>query len=751
MGVKMKNKKKPAYKYVSIQDIKRNIEGVSALYKSYVDFVEECKNIVEANYELNTKEGRSKVKPKTIKAIHNYSASALSEGLLSDYDIIDAIPVGSDDLDDAMAQKQLINYQLNEEMEFDLVVDKAARYFEDFGSFYLKLSWNYKERVKKTAEKEYKELPANITEEQYMQLQQAGRLTEDNKIIVDKEITTVVSDHPVIELKKYNQIVLGPSTDGSNTLDSLEFICDRYYSNIASLEATGKYKNLDKLVNISAVDDLDVNALPDSDFDAMMDDILEEDKNRTALGEGTKVDKYKPLVVTEYWTKVLNSKNQLETVVVTYVGNTIIREEKSPYGEEVGYPFARGIYYQSLDNKLYDGIPDTVDLEDDQLITGAVTRGIIDIMGRTANGRIGVANSFLDPIEEKKFEDGDNFKFNPSLHPVNAVWQEKFPEIPNSALTMLQITQSNSESISGKKLFGQGLSSSSYGEVAAGVKAVTDATVQRLMSNVRKFNKPFVHIFKKMAELNKKFITDDKIIALSDKSFTTIRPDELKTSINIKLSVATPEINDKKANDLAFILQTLGDSVDYSVKQVMLADIARLKQRPDLAKAISSTPPPQPSQQELELHQLQVELLKAQIANEKAKAYENQTDGVLNEAKASTEEAKKDVLYSSKDLQDLDFIHKREGTDVERQKEIADKSHVDSMEKTVLNHMLQGGNSSNEINPANKPTGFNKGQRPDKMMLDEVMPDDEMPDFNGDEIPVIDMPTDVLQPSDFIK
>jgi hypothetical protein len=248
------------------------------------------------------------------------------------------------------------------------------------------------------------------------------------------------------------------------------------------------------------------------------------------------------------------------------------------------------------------------------------------------------------------------------------------------------------------------------------------------MSNVRKFNKPFVHIFKKMAELNKKFITDDKIIALSDKSFTTIRPDELKTSINIKLSVATPEINDKKANDLAFILQTLGDSVDYSVKQVMLADIARLKQRPDLAKAISSTPPPQPSQQELELHQLQVELLKAQIANEQAKAYENQTDGVLNEAKASTEEAKKDVLYSSKDLQNLDFIHKREGTDVERQKEIADKSHVDSIEKTVLNHMLQGGNSSNEINPANKPTGF-----------------------NDDEIPVIDMPTDVLQPSDFIK
>jgi len=42
--------------------------------------------------------------------------------------------------------------------------------------------------------------------------------------------------------------------------------------------------------------------------------------------------------------------------------------------------------------------------------------------------------------------------------------------------------------------------------------------------------------------------------------------------------------------------------------------------------------------------------------------------------------------------------------------------------------MLQGGNSSNEINPANKPTGF-----------------------NDDEIPVIDMPTDVLQPSDFIK
>jgi hypothetical protein len=711
---------------ITFKEILDNINSVQSLYKEYVDRIESYKDIIDANYPLNVQEGRSKIRPKVVKALHNYSYAALSEGLLSDYTIVDVTPRGSDDKESSDAQKLLLNYQLNEEMDFSSVVDKASMYFEDFGSFYLKLSWNYKERKEKAHKVEYKELPDTITQEQFQQLQSQGLISEDGLLIIDKPVTKVVEDHPVISLKKYNQIILGPSLDGSNTIDSLEFIADRYYSTIADLENVGEYENLDKIYDTGSVSDYDINALPDSEFNAELDNLME---NSDYIGE--KIDKHKPLVVTEYWTRRQVGK-QKKVVLITFVSGVIIKKEFSPYGEAVGYPFARGVYYQSIDDELYDGIPDTEELADSQKVIGAVTRGTIDIMARHANGRVGIAEGFLDVAEERKFEAREDFKFNPALHPSNAIWEEKFPELPGSILQLLQMSQSNMESISGKKLFGEGLSSASYGDVAAGVKAVTNATDQRMMSNIRKFNKPFIDIIKKMAELNKKFITDDKIIALSDGSFHTVNPDSLDADISIKISVSTPEMDDKKANDIAFLIQTLGDSVDYKTKQLMLSEVARLKKRPDLAQALLDVPEPQPSQQELELHQLQVELLKAQIENEYAKAQENQTDAVLNQAKAQTEGAKAGVLDSTRDKQDLDFLHKKNGVDLEREKELADKHHVDSMEKATMDHILKLKEGEHGAKLENKSP-----KKTDKTKVSDI--------------PVIDMPSESIQANDLTR
>ena len=224
-----------------LKDILSNISSVHSLYTDYVDTVQGYKTAMKADYRIGSGEGKSKVTPKAIQKLHNYAYSALSEGLLSDYDIVSASPNGHTDLVESQAQSLLLNYQLNEEMDFEAVVDKAARYFEDYGSFYLKLSWNYKERKKKNHKPTLKELPEGVPPEQMQQLFEQGLLTEDGMLIVDKEVTSVVQDHPVIAIKKYNQIILGPSLDGSNTIDSLQFIADKYYATLAALEASGKY------------------------------------------------------------------------------------------------------------------------------------------------------------------------------------------------------------------------------------------------------------------------------------------------------------------------------------------------------------------------------------------------------------------------------------------------------------------------------------------------------------------------------
>ena len=634
-----KKKSNPDWKKkLPLKDILSNIASVHSLYTEYVDRIDNYRVAMEADYKIGSGEGKSKVTPKSIQKLHNYSYSGLSEGLLSDYEVVTTSPRGHTDLAESQAQQLLLNYQLNEEMDFDLVVDKASRYFEDYGSFYLKLSWNYKERKKKNHEPTLKQLPEGVPPEQMQQLFEQGLLTEDGMLIVDKEVTTVVQDHPVISIKKYNQIILGPSTDGSNSIDSLQFIADKYYATLASLEASGKYHDLDKISDRELKSDYDINALPDADFELEFEAMMEDNGQEL---EHKKVDKNKPLVVTDYWTMMpLKDKGHPVPIVVTFVAGVVIARDKSPFGTEVGYPYSRGTYAPDLDDALYDGKPDTPDLEEDQKIIGAVTRGMIDIMAKAANGQTGMAMGMLDPAEERKRQAGQDYKFNPAIDPTRGIVQEKFPELPQSALQMLGMMQSSMESSSGKKMFGEGLNSNAYGDVAAGIKATVDAQTQRTMSSVRKFNKPFTTIIKKMAEVNRQFITDDKVIALSDNEFKTIRPNDLQSDINIKIKVSTPEMDDKTANDLGFLTQTLGESVPMTVKNAILSDIARLKKRPDLAKMLLDIPEPGPTKEEMELHQLNVELLKAQIENEQAKGVENLADENLKNAKAETEIAK---------------------------------------------------------------------------------------------------------------
>ena len=709
-----------------LKDILSNISSVHTLYTNYVDTIKSYQVAMDADYVIGSGEGKSKVTPKAIKKLHNYAYSTLSEGLLSDYDIIMASPNGHTDLAESQAQQLLLNHQLNEEMDFESVVDKAARYFEDYGSFYLKLSWNYKERKEKNHNPTLKEIPEGVPPEQLQQLQQQGLINEDGMLIVDKEVTNVVQDHPVIGIKKYNQIILGPSIDGSNTIDSLQFIADKYYATINSLAASGKYENLDKISDRDMKSDYDINALPDADFElefeAMMEDNGEDlDKKQ--------VNKDKPLVVTDYWTMLPLKENGYPVpVVVTFVAGVVIARDESPFGVDVGYPYSRGLYSQSLEDDLYDGIPDTPELEEDQKIIGAVTRGMIDIMAKAANGQTGMAQGMLDPAEERKRQIGQDYKFNPAIDPARGIVQEKFPELPQSALQMLGMMQGSMESMSGKKMFGEGLNSQAYGDVAAGVKAVTSTTDTRDMSSIRKFNKPFVSIIKKMAQLNREFITEDKIIALSDNEFKTIRPNELQSQINIKIQVSTPEMDDKAANDLGFLVQTLGDSVPAKAKNMLLSDIARLKKRPDLAKMLLDLPEPGPTPQEQELHQLNVELLKAQIANEYAQGKENMADELLKNAKADTEIAKTKVLYSTADNQDLDFLHKRDGTSEKRAMDANDADYANKTKSKILETNFTQGDTENGIST-------------------------EVPNttMNDADIPVIDLPTESLKPSDLYK
>ncbi|MFP3693873.1 hypothetical protein, partial [Burkholderia sp. SIMBA_048] len=75
-------------------------------------------------------------------------------------------------------------------------------------------------------------------------------------------------------------------------------------------------------------------------------------------------------------------------IVATWIGDTLIRMEKNPFPDQK-LPFII-IPYLPVKREAF-GEPDAELLEDNQKILGAVTRGMIDLLGRSANGQQGFA------------------------------------------------------------------------------------------------------------------------------------------------------------------------------------------------------------------------------------------------------------------------------------------------------------------------------------------------------------------------
>ena len=108
------------------------------------------------------------------------------------------------------------------------------------------------------------------------------------------------------------------------------------------------------------------------------------------------------------------------------------------------------------------------------------------------------------------------------------------------------------------------------------------------------------------------------------------------------------------------MLQTMGNTMPPEMSQMILADIAKLRKMPDLAKRITDYQP-QPDPMVQQKAQLEVALLQAQVQNETAKAEENAVDVQLKTAKTQTEQAKARQMHSGSDLSDLDFVEKESG------------------------------------------------------------------------------------------
>lgn len=622
---------------------------------------------VEGAAKPKTPENSSKVQPKLIRKQAEWRYPALTEPFLSNQNLFQVNPETWEDRKAAQQNQLVLNHQFNNKIKKVQFIDDYVRTVVDEGTAVVRVGWERltEEVMVDAPVVELEEDPsmAPLLEEiaAYQaedpngyardvpeELQVALRESQEDGIPYRPVIKgfkkvpeeRVVSNKPVLEVCDYRHVIIDPTCKGD--LDRAEFIIFTYETSFSELEKDGRYKNLDH-INVTTASALgDPDHAPENTTNFSFDDKARQ-----------------KCVIYEYWGYWdLDDTGVTQPFVAAWCGNVMIRMEKSPFPDKK-LPFVR-VQYLPVRRKIY-GEPDGHLLEDNQRIIGAVTRGMIDLLGKSANGQTATRKGALDVVNRRKFDKGQDYEFNGNFTPDQVFYQHKYPDIPASAEFMLQMQNIEAESLTGVKAFAStGLSAGGLGETATGIRGVLDAASKRELSILRRLAQGIIDIGKKIVSMNAEFLSDEEVVRITNEEFVSVRKDELQGQFDLVLTISTPEEDQAKAQELAFMLQTVGPNTDPRIAFMIMADIARLRKMPELAKRLEEyEPQPDPLQQENLM--LQNQLLKAQIASELSKAENNEAGAQLNLAKAREAIAKASDLQSSADLKSLDFVEQESG------------------------------------------------------------------------------------------
>lgn len=666
----------------SVSDLKNDLSEAKSSHDEHVNKVNESLSALRGELRIKVQEGRSKVQPKLVRKQNEWRYSALEEPFLSTDDMFIVEPVTYKDVDAAKQNMLILNKQFRVDIPKVKFINKYIRTAVNTGTVIVKLNWEYERGIVTEEVPIYTQTP----EELYTALQQmvqSGEISEEEAIPImqsgqpiqigtePKEIETDVINRPVLQVKDSRNVIIDPSCEGN--IDNAQFIIDKFLTDLSTLKKDSRYSNLDlieeKELNGYAIDDYYDEYRNDPNFKF-------QDKPR------------KKLVAYEYWGYWdINGDGIVKPIVATWVGDTMIRLEENPYPDKK-LPFVV-VQYLPPDTDVVYGDSDASLLKDNQDIIGAVSRSMIDLIGRSANAQQGVRKDLLDPINRDRFNKGQDFEFNPVANLDSALYMTKIPEIPRSALDMIQLQNNEAEALTGVKAFTGGISGDALGTSVGGIRSALDATAKRELGILRRLSEGLKEIGKKIMAMNSVWLSDEEIIRITDEEFVAIKRSDLAGNFDLSLTVSTAEMDNQKASELAFMLQTTGNSLPFDITKIILTKIADLRKLPDLSKMIADYVP-QPDPLEQQKAQLEIELLKAQIANEKAKANENAVDVQLKAAKTQSELAKAGKLSSERDKVDLDYVEQATGLSQERE-----------LEKQVVAKQIQF-NQAKENNKNNK-------------------------------------------------
>ena len=577
----------------------------------------EWKDRYEAKPLGNEKKGKSQYVSKDIKKLLKWQLPIILEPFVNTTEIVRTTGTTPQSVQKAYKIEKLLNYQFCRQFDRYNFMKKAIKLLQKEGKVIIRTGWKIK------------------TEKQIVQTP-AGSI----------EVEVPVVNKPDAIIRKNENVFIDPTADGEEP----EFIIERYETTISNLRENKHWYNQ------KAVEKLAQKLISnDDDDDTALGVIREaEEYERGGSDDFEPTDKARTKVtVYEYWGKYdINEDGIAENIVCAWADDVILKLEDNPYPDNE-LPFVMCDFdAEPFMNYGDSAIEDLID--NSQLIT-IVKRGLIENMASANMGQKGIAKGALDTINKKKFYNGENFEYNKNF---GDPWQDEYHNIGQTPLEMLQILENDNESLSGvtKNAIGERTPNLS----ATQANQIESATQRRMLDIVRNIAENLVKpVLRKWLAYDMEFMSPQEFIYITGEEPIIVDKQDLDGSVHLEMQVTTQAVDDQKAKQLAFLLQTSQQSQDPEITKMLYVKLLKLNKMFEEAKALEEyQPKPDPTQQQTV--QLQLAKLQTEIENLKVKALENQADIKLKLAKAKE-------IGSKADLNDLDYVDKATGQDHARE------------------------------------------------------------------------------------
>ena len=337
-----------------------------------------------------------------------------------------------------------------------------------------------------------------------------------------EETTNITKNQPKLEVVPPSEFRFSPE---AKSLDDIGFVAHRKVVNLDYLrrrEREGVFQNI-----IDVIEDEGSNGSVERTN-------YETDLNPRAydkINDSGKEEAKKEYFLYECYVKTdINNDGILEDLIVTMVGNTIVRLEENTMGR---HPFF--VISPIRDTlRLFPrrGIADLVgELQD--LNTAFLKQIIYNIAVNNDKQAFVNIDMLVDPNE---FIDGKK-AVRVQGNPREAVMWSPIEQLQPQVFQFLEYMNTMKENRTGITRYNQGMDASSLNKTATGITQIMNASNQRLELIARIFAETGVkQLFRHMIKMNQMFITEETFVRITDKK-KPIFPEDLEGTIDITVNV----------------------------------------------------------------------------------------------------------------------------------------------------------------------------------------------------------------------